>query len=156
MSGWEDYAGSAVGGAAGGEALLYTGPIGAGTVGGLTTNLTKQGLKRLTGKQCHFNFTSTVVDTGIGAVTGFIPGSKIPGLTSGRGNFNSIFKQMVTKAQNGTASSITGATATKIFVGRSVDTALFPGTGAGAVGGFGVGKIEDYFGVSGDGQCTSK
>ncbi|WP_290371247.1 bacteriophage T4 gp5 trimerisation domain-containing protein [Paraburkholderia unamae] len=156
LSGWEDYAGSAVGGAAGGEALLYTGPVGAGIAGGLTTNLTKQGLKHLTGKQCHFNFTTTAVDTAIGAATGFIPGAKIPGITSGRGSFNSIFEQMATKAQNGTASSITGATATKMFVGRSVDTALIPGTGAGAVAGVGAGKIEDYFGVSGDGQCTSR
>jgi RHS repeat-associated protein len=42
-SGWEDYVGAGLGGAAGGEALLYTGPIGAGAVGGAVSNLTKQG-----------------------------------------------------------------------------------------------------------------
>jgi RHS repeat-associated protein len=135
FSGWEDYAGSAVGGAVGGEALLYTGPIGAGLAGGAAGNLAKQGFKNLSGKQCGFDLASFGFDTAVGGLTGFIPGAKVPGITSGRGSYNQVFKQISTKAQNGTISSITSTTAGKMFVGRSVDTALVPGTGAAALAG---------------------
>ena len=141
LSGWEDYAGSAIGGAAGGEALLYTGPIGAGAIGGLTTNLAKQGLKNLTGTQCGFDAVTAIGDTAIGAATGLIPGVRIPGITAGQGSMNSIYKQIVTKATNGTISSITPTTAVKMFVGSAVDTSLVPGAGAAAVAGIGEGAI---------------
>ncbi|HEG1988793.1 RHS element core protein [Enterobacter cloacae] len=135
LSGWEDYTGSAIGGAAGGEALLYTGPIGAGAAAGAATNLSKQGLKYLSGKQCGFEWSSLVGDTAIGAATGFIPGIKVQGITVGRGSYNSIFKQMTTKASNGTISSMKPRTAAKMFLGRAVDTSLVPGAAVGAVGG---------------------
>ena len=148
VSSWQDYAGSAIGGAAGGEALLYTGPIGAGAIGGLATNLAKQGLKNLTGVQCGFDPYSAIGDTAIGAATGFIPGAKIPGISAGRNSYNAIYKQIVTKAGNGTISSITGSTAAKMFVGRAADTALLPGTGAAAVAGIGEGKLLGGGGTS--------
>ncbi len=135
VSDWEDYAAAAIGGAAGGEALLYTGPVGAGAIGGAVTNLTKQGLKNLTGKQCGFDTGSFAIDTGIGAATGFIPGIKVPGITSGRGSYNAVYKQITTKFSNGTISNITLPTAGKMFVGRAVDTSLLPGAGAGAAAG---------------------
>jgi type VI secretion system secreted protein VgrG len=50
---------------------------------------------------------------------------------------------MVTKAENGTISSVTPATAGKMFVGRAVDTSLLPGAGAAAVAGIGEAKILD-------------
>lgn len=143
LSGWEDYVGAAIGGAAGGEALLYTGPVGAGAIGGAVTNLSKQGLKSLTGKQCSFDGLSLATDTGIGALTGFIPGIKIQGITSGRGSYNAIFRQMGTKFQNGTISNVSAQTAGKMFIGRAVNTSLLPGAGAGAVAGFGAGKLFD-------------
>ncbi len=135
LSGWEDYVGSAIGGAAGGEALLYTGPVAAGATAGVTTNLSKQGLKYLSGKLCDFDWITFAGDTVIGAATGFIPGMNIVGVTAGRGSFNAIFKQMTTKAANGTISSMKTQTAAKMFVGRAVDTSLVPGTAVGAVSG---------------------
>jgi hypothetical protein len=66
LSSWQNYPGAALGGAAGGEALLYTGPIGAGLVGGAAANVTKQLLKNLTGKQCGYNATSFLADTAVG------------------------------------------------------------------------------------------
>jgi RHS repeat-associated protein len=137
LSGWEDYTGAAIGGAAGGEALLYTGPVGAGAIGGAVTNLTKQGLKNLSGKQCGFDGKSFVFDTGVGAATGFIPGARVPGVTSGRNSYNAIYKQMVTKFENGTISDVSAGTAAKMFAGRAVDKALVPGTGAAAAAGVG-------------------
>ena len=135
LSGWEDYTASAIGGAAGGETLLYAGPVAAGAVGGLATNMSKQLLKNLSGKQCGVDVVSTVVDTGIGAVTGNIKGLTIPGITSGRNSMNAIFKQMSTKFKNGTISSVTTKTASKMFVGRSTDAALVRGAAVGSLAG---------------------
>jgi type VI secretion system secreted protein VgrG len=132
VSDWEDYAAAGAGGAVGGEALLYTGPIGAGAAGGLATNLTRQGLKNLTGKQEGFDAVSTAVDTGLGAATGLLKIPKVPGVTAGKNNMNAVFKQMVTKAQNGTISNMETSTALKMVVGRTTDTALVPGAGAAA------------------------
>jgi RHS repeat-associated protein len=123
-SGWEDYLASAVGGAIGGEALLYTGPVGAGVAAGLSTNLLKQFLKNQTGKQCGYDLVSLAADSALGGATGLIPGMRVPGITAGRGSYLQVYRQMVTKAQRGTAQSVTLGTAGKMYVGRGVETAL--------------------------------
>ena len=133
-SGWESYAGAAIGGAAGGEALLYTGPVGAGAVGGAASSLSTQLFKNISGKQQGFDAQNFAVSTTLGAITGFIPGLKIRGITAGRGNYNAIFRQMATKFHNFSADSVTPKAAGKMFVGRAVDTALVPGTAAGVAG----------------------
>ncbi|MCB2263769.1 MAG: DUF6531 domain-containing protein [Candidatus Thiosymbion ectosymbiont of Robbea hypermnestra] len=149
VSGWEDYLGAALGGAAGGESLLYLGPIAAGAIGAGVTNLTKQTTKYLSGKQCKFSGSSFVFDTAVGAATGFIPGVRIPGITSGRNSANALFKQISTKARKGIISRIRPVTAGKMFVGRAVDTSLVPGAGAAAIAGVGAERI----GIGDDCQC---
>ena len=130
---WQDYAGAAVGGAAGGETLLYTAnPFVAGAVGGLTSNLTTQGLNMATGGQESFSTTSLVVDTTIGTATGFIPGAKIPGISAGRGSSSSVFGQIVTKAQNQTISKISNKTANKMVTGAFVKYAIIEGAVVGS------------------------
>lgn len=145
LSGWQDYAGSALGGAAGGVALLYTGPVGAGAVGGAATNGAKQLFNWASGRQCGFNAESLAVDTAIGAATGFIPGMRVSGVTTGRNSYNAIFKQMKTKLKNGTIRSVSVRTAGKMLVGRATGTSMLPGAGAGAVAGFGAGRLQEYF-----------
>ena len=77
LSSWESYTGSAVGGAVGGETLLYTlNPFLAGAVGGAASNLTKQGLSHVSGDQTGFDTGGFVVDTATGFATGFIPEAK--------------------------------------------------------------------------------
>ncbi|MBL8188224.1 MAG: IPT/TIG domain-containing protein, partial [Acidobacteria bacterium] len=133
FSGWEDYAGAAVGGAAGGWSLLYIGPVGAGAVGGGLTNFAKQGFKNLSRKQCGFDYSSFVFDTGTGALLGYVPGRpRIPGINSGRNSYNAIYKQMVTKFENGTISNVSSQTALKMFAGRGYDQGLFMGVVPGA------------------------
>ena len=127
LSGWEDYIGSAVGGAVTGEALLYTGPVGAGLAGGAAANATRQGLKMLSGKQDCFDLISFAEETGISGLTGLIPGLKIKGLTSGSGNANSIYKSMVKKLANKSVNNISTTTAAKMFTGRATDKALAQG-----------------------------
>ena len=126
---WQDYVGAAVGGAAGGETLLYTAnPIAAGAVGGLTGNLTTQGLNLATDRQQSFSPISTVIDTSIGAAAGFIPGFRIQGISAGSASYTQVFRQIVTKASDGTISSVTTQTAVKMAVGAYVSTAAFEAT----------------------------
>ena len=140
-AGWEGYTAAAIGGAAGGEALLYTGPVGAGAIGGAVTNLVRQGLRQASGKQCSFSATSFAIDTGLGAATGLIPGARIPGVTAGRGSYNSVFRQMATKFERDEISTVSSRTAARMFWGRSTDTALLPGAGAGVAAGIAVGEV---------------
>jgi RHS repeat-associated protein len=72
---WQHYTAAAVGGAAAGEATLYTGPAGGllaraaigGAVGGFTGNVTRQGLDIATGPQRAVNWSSTATETALGA-----------------------------------------------------------------------------------------
>lgn len=134
MSGWEDYIGSALGGAVGGEAMLYTGGIASGAAGGAATNGFKQGLKMLSGQQkTPFNGQSLLEDTATGALLGKIPGVKIPGINTGRGSYNSIYKQMRTKFMNDQIERVSGRTAGKMFIGRGKDQGLLEGAIAGSI-----------------------
>lgn len=118
---WEDYVGAALGGAAGGETLLYTAnPIAAGAVGGAVGNASTQGLKLATGKQDSFSVSSLAADTGIGTLTGLLHGAKIPGISAGRGSDAAVFKQIVTKAGNSSINTITTQTAVKMASGAFV------------------------------------
>lgn len=128
ISGWEDYAASGVGGGVGGVSLMYLGPVAAGAIGGGSTNLLKQGLKNATGKQEGFDVVSFGLDTALGAATGKIPMKKIPGSNTN----TAIFKQMVTKAKNKSASSVSPRTAMKMVSGRMVETRMIPGAGSAA------------------------
>lgn len=135
---WEDYAGAFVGGAAAGETLLYTGnPVLAGAAGGAAGNLTKQGLKNLTGEQCGFDWGSLAYDTGTGAAIGWlVPGNEIPGVTSGRNSWQAVAKTASTKLENGTIDNISGQTYAKAL-GANLGGAIDATGAAGAAGGVG-------------------
>ncbi|MBI2841427.1 MAG: RHS repeat protein, partial [Acidobacteria bacterium] len=137
LSGWEDYVGAAIGGAVGGEALLYTGPVLAGAAGGAAANAAKQLLKNISGKQCGYDLQTLLLDTGLGALTGYVPGAKLQGITTGRNSYNAIYKHMSSKLARGRVSTVTPSTAAKMLVGRAADTGMVPGAGAGAVAGLG-------------------
>ena len=70
LSSCKDYAAAAVGGAAAGEASLYTGGLAAGAAYGAASNLTKQGLNNLDGTQQGLDVKSLAVDTVVGAAAG--------------------------------------------------------------------------------------
>lgn len=70
MSSWQSYAASTAGGAAGGVAFLYSGPVGAGVIYGATASATRQTLNVATGKQRDVSLTSFAVETGVSAVGG--------------------------------------------------------------------------------------
>ncbi|HBA84191.1 MAG TPA: hypothetical protein DCZ95_08885 [Verrucomicrobia bacterium] len=133
LSDWEDYAGSAVGGAAMGETLLYAGPVAAGAVGGAAGNTTAQWLKMGTGKQDSFNYGQLAIETGLGAATGLIPGQRIAGVTAGRGSYNAVANQMITKIKNDQIENITTKTASKIVTAKFVQGAALESSMVGGV-----------------------
>lgn len=157
FSSWEDYVGAATGGAIGGVVLLYTAnPFLAGAAGGLAGNLTAQGLKLLTGKQCEFDVGSAVVDTGVGALTGFIPGRpRIAGINKTVGkNRNTdlkLFRETITKATNGTINGIRNITALRMARGAFYEYAVGFGAATSSIGSTYYGWISEYFRPSGGG-----
>ena len=118
------YAANAIGGAVGGEALLYFGPISAGAATGFVSNLAQQYFNYLANPNCGFKPGQLLASTAIGAGTGLIPGMERSGLTMGRNSMNAIYKQMRTKFENGTISNVSFSTSIKMFAGRAADTNL--------------------------------
>ena len=127
FSGLGAYGVAAVAGAAGGEATLYTGPVGGGLVAGFTQNLFKQGDKILSGQQQNYNFLDAGKDTAIGGVVGAVPVPGIRGINAGQGSLQAVERQIVTKLENGTIQSFTATTAGKIGI-NEIYTSL-PGIG---------------------------
>jgi hypothetical protein len=82
---------------------------------------------------CSYSLSSITATTVAGAGKGLFPGYKIPGITVGRNSFSAVFKQMVTKFGNGTASSVTWDTAVQMFIGRAAATGLIPGAAGAAI-----------------------
>jgi RHS repeat-associated protein len=133
ISGWEDYVGAAIGGAVGGEALLYMGPVVAGAAGGAASNLAKQGLKNLSGRKCGLDAMSLLVDTSVGALSGSMTGLGIPGISAGRNSFNAIYGQMATKFRTGQISSLRLQTGVKMAIGRFENAGVVKGTAVGVL-----------------------
>lgn len=118
-----------------GEALLYTAnPFVAGAAAGLASNVMTQTLKNRD-KNREFDVGSMVFDTMLGAATALIPGKpRFQGLNAGRGSALQVFNQMVTKAKNGTATTITTMTAAKMAGGAFYESAFLQGSFVGATG----------------------
>ena len=130
-NGWNstvgDYVGAAVGGAAAGEVILYTGnPFLAGAAGGFVGNAVGQGIDDMTGSKDSFDFTSLALDTAVGGLTGKLSCTKA-GITTGCGCPLQVSKQIRTKFQRGQIHNITWGTAEKMFTGEFYDKALLPG-----------------------------
>lgn len=75
FSPWRTYVAAGLGGAAAGEAALYTGGVASGAIGGATYSLTQQVLNG------SYSFEKFAVDTGISALTAGLGSSVLPALT---------------------------------------------------------------------------
>lgn len=64
ISSWQDYVGSAVGGAAGGVTTLYAGPVVGAAVSGGTTTLVSEGIKAVTEPDYDKSIQSVLVEAG--------------------------------------------------------------------------------------------
>jgi RHS repeat-associated protein len=78
VSPWQSYVASVIGGAAGGEATLYGGPVAGGLTMGATSNLARQGLNYATGVQQNFSVTSLVAETAVSGGLSYAGGVALP------------------------------------------------------------------------------
>ena len=122
MSSDNAYRAAYIGGLFSGEFLLYSGPVTSEAVGGGVTSISKQILDKQ-----PVDINKVFQNTVVGGFLGTLPGLKIPGITAGRGNYNAIYKQMITKFETGQISKVSASTAQKMFIGRSTDTNMLLG-----------------------------
>lgn len=135
FSSWQSYVGTAAGGFTSGVVLATTGNVAlAGAAGGAVENLTTGGLSMLTGaegyrKEDGYSWKnlvgSTVEGAATGAAAGFVFGAatkyiKIPGITAGRGSYEAVWKQVMTKTARGQIANVTGKTLLKGIVAYGV------------------------------------
>ena len=133
FSGWQAYAGAAVGGAIGGVTTLYAGPVIGAAVGAGSSTLIGQTLENVTGGQKRSAakiVTNTLVDATIGAtVSKFVP-INVPGITSGRNSLEAVYKSGLTKLGNMNASKMSIKVVGKGIVSNFVaDLGLASGMG---------------------------
>ena len=129
VSSWQSYVGTASGGFVQGTVFVASGGnmAAAGAAGSATESLVTGGLSMATHakgytKEDGYSVSKLLMDTatsaGTGAVAGFAFQSaskyiKIPGINKGRGSFEAVWKQVMTKAANGTIQNITAQTLMK-------------------------------------------
>ena len=117
LSNWETNAGAALGGAAGGEALLYTAnPFAAGAAAGFVGDGTSQVLNHFFGAHCSFSAGELGASTLLGLASGAVPELDVEGITAGRGSYKAISEQLVTKLSNGTISDISASSMGKMGI----------------------------------------
>ncbi|OUN34746.1 RHS repeat-associated core domain-containing protein [Lachnoclostridium sp. An76] len=87
ISSWQDYVGSAVGGAAGGVTTLYAGPVVGAAVSGGTTTLVSEGIKAVTEPDYDKSIQSVLVEAGQDALLNGAFGFVFNGLKI-KGNIN--------------------------------------------------------------------
>lgn len=122
VSSWQSYLGAAAGGFTYGTVFAATGNMAAaGVAGGAVESFASNGLSMLTGKEgfrAEDGYSwknllgSTIKDGAAGAAAGYLFGQagkyiKIPGINKGRGSFQAVWKQVMTKASRGQIANIT-------------------------------------------------
>lgn len=129
LSDFSDYLASGIGGGIQGGTTQYLTPAVAGALGASATNLLKQYFNNLKGKQCGYDAITLSIDVATGGALGKVNVLNSFNLVSkGRGNYNSIYKQIRTKFERGQISGVSVPTALKMFVGSSVDGGVIPAT----------------------------
>ena len=137
-----------IGTAVGGPVGTLGGAALAGAAGGAANNLTGYAIDLATKPSVQFDANRFIFDTGISGLTGLIPfpGTRSIGISVGRNSFDAIFKQITTKAINGSIARITTTTAGKMFIGDAVHEGAFQG----AVTSSSAGDLYDLWGTGDD------
>ena len=107
ISSWQTYVGAGIGGAIGGVATLYLGPVAGAAIGSGSSTLIGKTLENITGAQSHTAkeiIEDTVFDATLGAISSKLFPVKARGITKGRNNMSSVYKSGLTKLKNKTAS----------------------------------------------------
>lgn len=109
ISSWQTYAGSIIGGAAGGVVLAATGSVNAANaITGFVTTGAGMALEKLTNKDYEKSWgeigVMSTLDGMMAFGLGMMPGMK--GVTSGRNNMYAVYKAGLTKLRNGTVAKM--------------------------------------------------
>lgn len=123
VSSWQSYLGTAAGGFASGTVYVASGGNAAlaGAAGSAVESFTTGGLSMLTGAEGYrqedgYSWGNLLGDTAKSALTGAVEGFafknatqriNIPGITKGRGSFQAVWKQVMTKAARGQIANVT-------------------------------------------------
>lgn len=126
ISSWQSYVGAATGGFVSGSTFVVSGGNAAlaGAAGSAAENFVTGGLNMITGetgyrKEDGYTWKNLLYSTASGAVEGAASGwvlgnaakyIKIPGINKGRGSFQAIWKQVMTKAAKGQIANVTWRT----------------------------------------------
>jgi RHS repeat-associated protein len=104
----------------GGASVVAAGAVIGGTAAAVN-NLTQQTIDVTTGEQKAFDDRQAITDVAVGTLAGgalaAVPGVKVPGLSSGRGNASAVARAARTRIANGNAQTMSTATAIKGAVG---------------------------------------
>lgn len=123
VSSWQSYVGAAAGGFTSGTVFVASGGnmAAAGAAGSAVESFATGGLSMVTGAEGYRKedgyswknlLANTAVDAAKGGASGFAFGQagkyiKIPGINKGKGSFQAVWKQVMTKAANGTIANVT-------------------------------------------------
>ena len=126
VSSWQSYVGTATGGFASGSILVVSGGNmkAAGAAGSAVETFVSEGLSMATGaegyrKEDDYSWknlvSNTAISAGEGLASGFVFGNvgkhiKIQGINKGRGSFQAVWKQVMTKASKGQIVNVTWKT----------------------------------------------
>ena len=140
---WQSYTAAFIGGGIGGVALEYGGPVAAGGLGAITTDMVRQELNLMTGQQQTYDPMQTLVNTGVGMALGTVPGPH-----SDRNSNQALAKQILTKVENGTIKRITPKTGFKVAHGLLKGSNALSGTITGTL----FATALPYNGIGGENQ----
>jgi RHS repeat-associated protein len=147
FSGWGAYGRAAAGGALGGIATLYLGPVAGGAAGAALTNVLNQNDAINSGTQCGFSWSSLALDSAVGGVTGKLFGATSMSGGVRNGSAGHVFKTTQTALRNGTINRIRPATGVKMFMGAVEEYQMVPSVYTGveaSIGGSQIGGIGGH------------
>ncbi len=136
VSSWQSYAAAAIGGAAGGEATLYLGPVAGGAIGAGVGNALDQGFNK---GFSNIDPIEVGLNSALGGALGkFLPEPEIDGITAGRGSWEAVENRILSGIKNGTYDGFSPQTGGKIAGAEAAK-----GAGAAGLGGIGTNLIKN-------------
>lgn len=148
--GWAALGRATLGGAIGGIATLYFGPVAGGAAGALLTDAMNQDAALKSGTQCRWDFERLALNTAVGGITGRVFSAASVGNGTARGGAGHVFKTTLGRLRNRGIRSIkpsTGLTMARgAFDEYQVGLSSVVGVEAGNLGGELMGGSEESCG----------
>jgi len=151
FSSWQNYAGAAVGGAIGSLGWYNKqNPVVTGIISSAVASTTTQSLEVLSGKKkinssefMQRIFVDTAIGTTAATVNNYAIKLDVPGITTGTGNYGSVYRAGITKVQKQITETMSLKTFSKGIIFQSTDD-LFSSTMSGMMG-YAEHQYDNYF-----------